>query len=432
MKTTIELKSENPSYLLVFLFLAIGYFQTIPQLVAQQVETNNYVEYKGLVLSSNSKKVLEFSNIAVDETNISTISNSEGEFVLKVPANLKGKSVTISYLGYENKTIPLSRLNSNEKNIIKLKQKIEKLSEINVISKDPDLIIKNLLKNRQKNYTEQPIIMKAFYRESIKKRRAYASLSEAVVDIYRKPIKYDGRDFVRLNKVRKSTNYKKIDTLIIKLQGGPFNNLNMDVIKNKGLIFDDDVFNYYKFSFDKVISVNNRATYVVNFTSNGYASIPLYYGKLYVDAQTYALSKAFFSLNLDDKKKASRFLVKKKPSKAEVIPMIADYRVDYRFKDGKWYYGYSRIELAFKIDWTKRLFNSLYNITIEMAITNWKTNEGTEKERKVGKMRPNVILHDKATGFSDPEFWGEYNIIEPEKSIENAIKKIKRQLNKKK
>ena len=39
-------------------------------------------------------------------------------------------------------------------------------------------------------------------------------------------------------------------------------------------------------------------------------------------------------------------------------------------------------------------------------------------------------MSDKAFGFSDPNFWGAYNVIEPEKSIESAIKKIKRQLKK--
>jgi hypothetical protein len=42
-----------------------------------------------------------------------------------------------------------------------------------------------------------------------------------------------------------------------------------------------------------------------------------------------------------------------------------------------------------------------------------------------------VILNDKLSGFQDPEFWGDYNVIEPDKPIENAIKKIKRQLDRK-
>jgi hypothetical protein len=33
-------------------------------------------------------------------------------------------------------------------------------------------------------------------------------------------------------------------------------------------------------------------------------------------------------------------------------------------------------------------------------------------------------MSDKIPNSVDLEFWGEYNIIEPEKSIESAIKKI--------
>jgi hypothetical protein len=137
---------------------------------------------------------------------------------------------------------------------------------------------------------------------------------------------------------------------------------------------------------------------------------------------------AVFSLDLSDEDKASKFFVKKKPAKADVIPTVANFRVDYRLKDGKWHYGYSRIELTFKIDWNKKLFNSIYNITSEMAITDWEFNVTKDYPKNKERLSTAVILSDEATGFSEPEFWGEYNVIEPEKSIENAIKKIQRQL----
>jgi hypothetical protein len=35
-------------------------------------------------------------------------------------------------------------------------------------------------------------------------------------------------------------------------------------------------------------------------------------------------------------------------------------------------------------------------------------------------------MTDKVDSLADPDFWGEYNIIEPEKSIETAIRKIQR------
>jgi hypothetical protein len=202
----------------------------------------------------------------------------------------------------------------------------------------------------------------------------------------------------------------------------------MDMIKNQDLFFNEDIFKHYKFKFDKSITINDRVTYVIDFEPNGYVSIPLFYGQLFVDAETYGLSKAFYNLNLEDQKSASKYFVRKKPSKADVIPTKANYRVDYIFNNGKWYHGYSRIELAFKVDWNKKLFNSNYYVTIEMAVTDWKTNSDNTKLKYKEKLSSNIILNDRATGFSNAEFWGENNVIEPDKSIENAIKKINRQI----
>ena len=54
----------------------------------------------------------------------------------------------------------------------------------------------------------------------------------------------------------------------------------------------------------------------------------------------------------------------------------------------------------------------------------------TTSIRNRDRLRQSVIMTDEASGFSDPEFWGEFNVIEPEKPIENAIKKIQKQLEK--
>lgn len=65
-----------------------------------------------------------------------------------------------------------------------------------------------------------------------------------------------------------------------------------------------------------------------------------------------------------------------------------------------------------------------------MAVTDWEIHESKFAKLKDQMLRPSTIMSDQASGFSDPEFWGEYNIIEPEKSIENAIAKIQKQLKK--
>ena len=157
---------------------------------------------------------------------------------------------------------------------------------------------------------------------------------------------------------------------------------------------------------------------------------PLYKGRLYINGQTKVLTSAIYTLNITDQQRASRLFVRRKPPNASVYPTEVSYRVDYREKDGRWYYVYSNAILEFKVDWDKKLFNSVYSLTCEMAITDWEQNPEGKIPRNRDRIRSSIILSDAVEGFSDPQFWGAYNIIEPDKSIESAIRKIQRQLRK--
>jgi len=419
-----HLGSLNALCLINFIFL-FSLLIVTPTVVAQEVSGVNFKEYKGLIVDAKTKDVLEFATISVTNSNISTISNMDGAFSLKVPIDLVDENAVISYLGYNSRTISLKNFTEGSMNI-NMEESFEKLPDVNLVEANPIQVIRKVMQNKKANSYGKPLIVKGFYRESIKKRKTYASLSEAVVEVYKQPGGAAGTDYIKLEKVRKSTDYRKIDTLVIKLQGGPYNNLNMDFVRNKDLFFSNDMFEIYQFSFDKMITMDNRNVYVIDFIQKATIVEPFYKGKLYIDVESYALVKSVFSLHLENLNTAKKFFVKKKPAKADVIPIDTKYIVDYRESNGKWHFNYSRIELSFKIKWDKKLFNSIYNITIEKAVTDWSDNVQGISIKNRDRMRKNVILTDKATGFSDPEFWGEDNVIEPDKSIQNAIKKIQK------
>lgn len=401
----------------------------VPCLQAQQQEDAGFTEYKGVVMDAKTNKVLEFATVNLMNSNISTISNIDGAFLLKVPDELGQGNVVVSYLGYKTQTVPLSSFGKGEL-VIRMSEAFENLPDVNLVEADPVKVIQKVIDARRANAFKEPLVVKAFYRESIKKRKTYASLAEAVIDVYKEPLSSSKKDYVKLDRARKSTDYRKIDTLVIKLMGGPYNNLNMDMIRNEDLFFTPDIFEIYNFTFDKMINMDNKNVYVIDFIQKPSMVEPFYKGRLYIDAVSYALVKSVFSLNLENLNKVKRFFVKKKPPNADVIPTSTKYIVDYRETNGKWHYNYSRIELSFKVDWDKKWFNSLYNITIEMAVTDWSVNDQSLVIKSRDRMRRNIILADEASGFSDPEFWGERNVIEPDKSIENAIKKIQRNLDK--
>lgn len=390
-------------------------------------DTIGFNEYRGSVIDSKTKKPLEFATLLVNETNISTITNKQGDFLLKIPKKYANRKVTVTFLGYTSKVVNLSDFNS-DKTIIRLETYIEELSEVKINVKDATSLVQEMLKRKGDNYYNDDLKMTSFYRETIKKRRTYVSLSEAVVEIYKQPYTTNRKDILKIYKARKSTNYNKLDTVAFKLRGGPFNTLYLDIIKNTAMLFAEDMVEIYDFTFDNPTKIDNRPIYVVNFKQKKHINDPFFYGKLYIDAQTLALTNAKFNLNLENKQKASRFFVVKKPKKADVLPIKASYQVEYRKKDGKWFYGYSRVELGFKIDWTKKWFNTIYYTTIEMAVTDWKKNEDGQLPKPKDRLRPSVIMSDNTSGFKDPEFWGDYNVIEPDKPIESAIKKIQRKL----
>ncbi|MDX1365276.1 MAG: carboxypeptidase-like regulatory domain-containing protein [Arenibacter latericius] len=393
-----------------------------------QDQETSYTIYQGTITDSQSNKPLVLANISLENSNITTVSNAEGDFSLKIPKDITQGNVIISFLGYRTTKIPLTQLKNN-KNRIALEASAIELPEVSVaIPKDAKALVWETLKRRGDNYFDEPTIMTAFYRETIKKRRKNVSLSEAVVNIYKTPYNTDRRDAITLYKSRKSTDYSKLDTVVLKLQGGPFNTLFVDLVKYPQYIFSEDTFDDYNFSFENYTRINNSLIYVINFKQKETITAPLYQGKLYIDGERKVLTSAVFSLNITNKEEAARLFVRKKPAKANVWPTDIAYRVDYREKNGKWYYGYSNVLLVFKINWDDKLFNSVYSMTSEMAVTDWEKNTTGDIPKFKNRLKSSVILNDEATGFSDPEFWGEYNIIEPEKSIESAIKKIQRQL----
>lgn len=411
---------------LTFLLLIALLIGTGGNLVWSQ--NSSFTEYSGEILDSSNNKPLVFAALSIDGTNVSTITNSEGEFTIKVPLENSNGNLTIAFLGYKTKRITINQL-EKDKNKILMDEFALKLSEASIDApNDAETLVMETLNKKGTNYLNENTVMTAFYRETIKKRKKNVSLSEAVVNIYKAPYSSNKKDAVELYKARKSTDYSKLDTVALKLQGGPFNTLFVDMVKYPDYIFTAETLAYYDFSFDTSTRVNDQLIYVVDFKQKPEIIDPLYAGKLYIDAENKILTSAIYTLNITNRRLASQMFVRRKPRNAEVWPTDVSYRVDYREKNGKWYYGYSNVLLEFKIDWDKRLFNSVYSMSCEMAVTDWETNIDNTIPRPRNRIKTSIILGDEAIGFADPNFWGEFNIIEPEKSIQSAIKKIQRQL----
>jgi hypothetical protein len=268
--------------------------------------------------------------------------------------------------------------------------------------------------------------MIGFYRESIKKRRTYVSVLESIVNIEKMPFSSGVQDQVNILKGRKNVDYTKLDTINFKLEGGLFTALFIDLIKDPSNIFSENVFDLYNFRFEDITQINDKQVFIISFKQKSSLEdpAPLYSGKLFIDSKSLAIISATFQLNVENRIKAGLIFTRKKPKGLDIYPTEVNYQVDYRQQNNKWIFSYSRGDITFKLNWDKWIFNTSYNTTFELVNTNWK-NQDSQAQINTQKLSPYVIMSDRITNSADINFWGEYNIIEPEKSIESAIKKIK-------
>ncbi|GAB2776820.1 carboxypeptidase-like regulatory domain-containing protein [Salinimicrobium soli] len=414
-------------FLLSFLCIIPANASVISPATVFQSTLQQFTEYKGKVVNERNGDPLTSAFISVNNTNISTVTNAEGQFSLKIPDNLQNVTITVSHLGFRSMTFSLDVLKEKDA-VIELTEAMEELSEVSIFTyTDAQALVRNMLKNRGSNYFKDPTTMTAFYRETIKRGRKNVSLSEAVVTIHKKPYDSFGDDDIALVKARKTADYDRLDTLALKLRGGPYNPLSIDIMKNPSYIFAQQDLRNFKFEFDSPTKINDRYLYVVKFEELDHR-MPWYFGKLFIDAESFTLVKASFNLNVDNRQAATDLFVKKKPGGTKVYPVDVHYDVEYRERDGRWYFGYGNTQLEFVVNWKRRLFNSRYKVNSEMAVTDWKINTEGKVKRDDNFIDPRIVMADDITGFTDVTFWGENNIIEPDKSIENAIDKIRKNL----
>ena len=387
------------------------------------------VTIKGKVIDAATRAPLVFASVAVKESNVGIVTNIDGEFTLKIGDLATSKNLEISFLGYKNKIILLSDLKDNGyKNVIELESAPIPIKEIIVKPLDPLTIIEKAISNIDKNYESVPNLMTAFYRETIRKNRTYVSIGEAVVEIFKAPYENDVRfDGAKIYKGRKGSDVEKMDTVLFKLQGGPVSVLELDIVKNSESILTREAMQNYNYTLSGVIEIDNKPHYVIDFIQKPSVEMPLFMGTMYIAMDSYAITEAEFGFNLSNKEAAQSIFIRKKPLGMKVTPEIATYRTKYREQNGKWHFEYSRAEVKFKVDWNKKLFNTYYTTMSEIAVTD-RTDQEVIKFAGKDKIKYTDVFSEKVGAFTDKEFWGDYNVIEPDQSIESAIRKLSKKL----
>jgi len=387
----------------------------------------------GKITDSSDGHSLAFASVTHIVSGVSNVSNSEGFFSLKLPMEvLPEDEIRVSFLGYVTATLRVEDFSESSPDKpygIQLPPVSFTLDPAVIRSIDPLDLFNEAYDKVKDNYPSVTTGMTAFYREIIRRQSGrYLTLSEAVIDINKASYTSFQSDRARIFKGRASTDYRAADSILIRFRGGVVAALDMDNVKNPFAgVWLREVERHYRFAMGEPVLRDGLFFYVVTFTQIDGSEEILYSGRLYIESGSLAIGRIELSLNVKGREeKAAGIMVVKRPPDTRFYVTKADYAVNYKRFGDTWHYDYSLMRIYLSSRKGKSFFRNNYVITGEMAVT--AHNEAPARIGADERLRFKDFLSEKVGDFRDDDFWGDYNVIEPDKSIDAVIRRIIRRL----
>lgn len=147
----------------IFIMKKTIFTLALASMIGASLQAQTFLE--GNVLDSKTGEMLPFVNIAISGTNVGTTSDLNGEFKLQVPANMMGRELTFSSVGFNTVTYSISQV-SNQHVSVKLEPMDLKLEEVVVTDKSEAgrRVVKNVLENVSSKYVDRDFSYQGTYR----------------------------------------------------------------------------------------------------------------------------------------------------------------------------------------------------------------------------------------------------------------------------
>lgn len=374
----------------------------------------------GVVRSAQTGSPMAQVSITAAGGGETVVTNDDGVFTLKSSLDLH--TIVVSYVGYATQRISVTGKPLD----IRLRPVNVQLPEVVVWTSNPRELINAAISRISKNYNQKPELLNCFYRETAMKRQHYIQVAEGVVNMYKTA--YDGyhmNDRVAIRKGRRLLSLKQSDTLGVKVIGGPVQPIQLDVVKNREFLLNDEALANYKFQLLPSKMIDDREQLVVAITPQANVDYALYSGIFYIDRETLAFTRIELQLDMSDRDKATQLMLIKKPLGVRFRPKELSCVIDYKCVDGIYRLSYIRSSFRFNCDWRRRLFATSFAAICELVVTGRAAEATPIKGRQSFDSRD--AFFDKVDYFRDPDFWRDYNIIEPSESLDQAIYKLLKQ-----
>jgi CubicO group peptidase (beta-lactamase class C family) len=369
---------------------------------------------------------LPSASVRLAKKTIGTITNSAGDFSLKLPGNLSNDTLVISFLGYEQRKLSVGDIKATQVIVIRMTQKMEMLQEVMVKPTDPLKLIQSAIERIPANYYSKPHISKGFYRLDTKKGEEHIMLSEAVFDIYNDGYTSKKGDEFKLIKSRHIQDERMPKEIIVGLT--PKNLYDCDIIKqiSQSGVFGKSGLKNHFFKLNRTIDYNGMDMYEISFDQKDGINESLYKGEMYIDVNSLAIISIHQALSPKGIRYAKfgnageRTLAKLMGIDIEIKK--DDLFVTYQKYDDRWVLSNAKATTIFNFKNERKFYDFPANINVDYVVTGIDTSGIIEFSGKES-LGDNKWVHLQNTGI-DKDFWKDYNIIVEDFNSDTVAKQM--------
>lgn len=416
------LNNDSLRYSVINRYIII--YRISPPATAPDVAPDHEIKYiSGIITDFESGEPLPFATIGIMSTGRGTVTNNNGEFGLKISPESLNDSLSVSYLGYYNRKIPVRQTIDNYFNIRMMREYIP-IPEIIIKNQIPQEIMRKAYTSISRNYGSSPANMRAFYREAVQRKTNLQIYSEAILDIFKSS--YSGSllsDQIRVIKSRKVENLGMRDTLTVRLKAGLSSCLLLDGARNTFDFLLPENYPQYDYRMTDIVTVDDESAYVIDFVQKPNVDIPLFKGSIFINTNSYAIVQAEFELNPQYIDEIREEFVNNQAKGYKIWPTSVRYYVSYRKIDERYFLNHVRGELDFSAKQKKKLFNSSFKVFFELAVTDIRMDNVARFDRD--EIAPLHSIFSKTISSYDPAFWGNMDFLKPEDNLLQALKNMK-------
>ncbi len=393
----------------------------VSRIDSPQLQVTDYIS--GVIVDEESNEPLPFAAIALKNRARGTVTNAAGEFSLRIPKENISDTLSVSFLGFLRREIPVKQALGNNFTI-RMKREFVSIPEIIIKTQVPQEIIYKSVAAIPRNYGNTPVMMTGFYREGVMKKQELQVYSEAVLQIYKSSYTSSLlNDQIRVFKSRKVENTTSRDTLSVRLKAGLSTCLELDGVKNLFDFLSREYMAEYLYRISDIVSSDDEAVFVIDFEQREGIDLPRYKGSVYINTDDFAIVKADFELHPRYIRQMKDSFITSSSRGFQTWPVTVKYSVSYRKLNGRYYLSHVRGDLLFTSKQKKKLFSTQFSVFFELAITGINTTNVSRFDRDL--LAPSHSIFSETITDYDADFWGDQDFLKPEDNLIEALKNVK-------